>query len=474
MQKNWFEVDKKGLQALQAGKSKTFIIRELVQNAFDEDIKECIVKIEFMQSIAAITVLDDSPEGFRDLAHAYTLYADTYKRKDPEKRGRFNLGEKEVLSVCEYAEIRTTKGTIIFSKDGRKESTSKRPSGSEVYLNLKLKDSECHKLVEYAMDILPPKGVKYMVNNCPVKYRDPYKVTEETLKTEIQEGDAFRSTKRKTEIHVHRVDSYGDAYLYEMGIPVCVIDCDYSLDVQQKVPLSTDRTKVSGAYLKELYAAVLNVTFDDVTEETSSNNWIRTATTSENINEAAVETVIEKRYGDKVVVANENDPVSIDRAISNGYRVIRGGEMSGDEWNNVKKFDKMESSTNKFGSMGGVPAEPYEPKGHHKQWHTLIHRIASLMDLDIDIEYVNSMKLSNSAEYGSRTLTFNVCKIPRHYWNPLNNMIKVELLDLIIHEICHEKGMHYESSYHKAITRLGATLALKMVEDPEFLNVEFY
>lgn len=88
MQKNWFEVDKKGLQALQAGKSKTFIIRELVQNAFDEDIKECTIQIEYMQNIASITVVDDSPEGFKNLAHAYTLYADTYKRKNPEKRGR--------------------------------------------------------------------------------------------------------------------------------------------------------------------------------------------------------------------------------------------------------------------------------------------------------------------------------------------------------------------------------------------------
>ena len=471
MQKNWFEVDKKGLQALQAGKSKTFIIRELVQNAFDEDIKECTVQIEYMQSIASITVVDDSPEGFRDLAHAYTLYADTYKRKDPEKRGRFNLGEKEVLSICEYAEIRTTKGTIIFSKDGRKQSASKRPSGSEVYLNLKLKASECDQLVEYAKDILPPKGVKYTVNNCPVPYRDPYKVTEETLKTEIQDGDAFRSTKRKTEIHIHRVDSYGDAYLYEMGIPVCVIDCDYSLDVQQKVPLSTDRTKVSGAYLKDLYAAVLNVTFDDVTEETSSNNWIRTATTSESINQDAVEKVIEKRYGDKVVVANEQDPISIDRAISNGYRVIRGGEMSGAEWNNVKRFGSMESSTSKFGSMGGVMAKPFEPKEYHEQFHPVIHRLASLMDLNIDIDYVNSMQLSNAAEYGHRTITFNVARIPRHYWNPVNGRIGIELLDLVIHELGHEKGMHYETSYHKALTRMAAKLAHKVLEDPSFLDI---
>lgn len=380
------------------------------------------------------------------------------------------MGEKEVLSVCEYADIRTTKGTIIFSKDGRKESHSKRQVGSEIYLNLKLKASECDELVKYAKDILPPAGVKYMVNDCLVSYQDPYKITEEILKTEIQDGDAFRSTKRKTEIHIHLSD-LADSYLYEMGIPVCVIDCDYSLDVQQKVPLSTDRTKVSMAYLKDLYAAVLNVTFDDVTKEISSNNWIRTATTSDNINQDAVEKVVKERYGDKVVIANENDPISIDRAISSGYRVIRGGEMSGDEWKNVKKFDSMENSTAKFGSSFGVPAKPYKPKDYHKQFHPVIHRIAALMNLQIDINYVNSMKLSNSAEYGSRTLTFNVAKIPRYYWNPINGRIGIELLDMVIHELGHEKGLHYETSYHKALTRMAAKLAHEILENLKFLDI---
>ena len=59
-----------------------------------------------------VTVKDDSPEGFRNITHAYTLFADTYKRRDPTKRGRFNLGEKQVIAICKRAIVMTTKGEI--------------------------------------------------------------------------------------------------------------------------------------------------------------------------------------------------------------------------------------------------------------------------------------------------------------------------------------------------------------------------
>ena len=43
---------------------------------------------------ARLTVKDDNPEGFRDLTHAFTLFAESEKRYNEKLRGRFNLGEK--------------------------------------------------------------------------------------------------------------------------------------------------------------------------------------------------------------------------------------------------------------------------------------------------------------------------------------------------------------------------------------------
>jgi hypothetical protein len=64
-------------------------------------------------------VEDDAPEGFKDLSHAFTLFADSAKKSNPEQRGRFNFGEKLVLAISDEVTIRTTKGGIRFDDAGR-------------------------------------------------------------------------------------------------------------------------------------------------------------------------------------------------------------------------------------------------------------------------------------------------------------------------------------------------------------------
>jgi hypothetical protein len=46
------------------------------------------------------------PGRVRDLSHAFTLFAESVKKGDAEKRGRFNLGEKLVLALCDEATSR--------------------------------------------------------------------------------------------------------------------------------------------------------------------------------------------------------------------------------------------------------------------------------------------------------------------------------------------------------------------------------
>ena len=72
--KSCFEVDKEGLKVLQLGKPKTYIIRELVANAWDENITLCKIETIHENGIATISVEDDNPEGFRDLTDSYTIF----------------------------------------------------------------------------------------------------------------------------------------------------------------------------------------------------------------------------------------------------------------------------------------------------------------------------------------------------------------------------------------------------------------
>jgi hypothetical protein len=75
-------------------------------------------------------VEDDAPEGFYDLTHAYTMFARTRKRSSPDKRGRFNLGEKQVLALCREARIVTTKGTAVGRVEVRAEPRGIRVGAS--------------------------------------------------------------------------------------------------------------------------------------------------------------------------------------------------------------------------------------------------------------------------------------------------------------------------------------------------------
>jgi len=70
---SWFEVDRGGLRQLLAGKDKSFIIRELVQNCYDEPgVTRVVVSINKHPGVAFadVTVKDDAPEGFYDIKHA--------------------------------------------------------------------------------------------------------------------------------------------------------------------------------------------------------------------------------------------------------------------------------------------------------------------------------------------------------------------------------------------------------------------
>ena len=55
--KNWFEVSKEGLKELQLRKPKHYVLRELVQNAWDEDIKRCEVKASWRQNLSLMKCL---------------------------------------------------------------------------------------------------------------------------------------------------------------------------------------------------------------------------------------------------------------------------------------------------------------------------------------------------------------------------------------------------------------------------------
>lgn len=153
MANQWFDVDKAGLGRQAEEQPKGRLIGELIQNVLDEaGVTQIDVTLTPVpgRPLANLTVEDDSPEGFRDLTHAHTLFADSYKRGNPEQRGQFNLGEK-MLAVCESASISTTKGTVLFDpEEGRIEKPrQKRERGSVFHGRIKMTREEYTGVCDY-------------------------------------------------------------------------------------------------------------------------------------------------------------------------------------------------------------------------------------------------------------------------------------------------------------------------------------
>jgi hypothetical protein len=463
--KSWLEVDKDGLKTLQLGKPKSYIIRELVANAWDENITICKIETNIKNGVATISVEDDSREGFRDLSDSYTMFKHTDKRSNPKKRGRFNLGEKQVLAICRDAKVESTKGTITFNKDGtRSQSKSLRDNGTKVTVNIRMSKADYEEILEALKLYFSPKNVTTTINGKELEFKTPFKTTCATLQTELESNGAFRKTQRKTEIEIHKVS--GDRYLYEMQIPVTKIDCEFSIDIQQKIPLNIDRETVSQAFLKSVFAEVLNATCAEIPEDKSSETWIRNATSDERISSEAIDTIKRKRFGDKVLVANPRDPVANDDAISHGYRVIQGRELSADEWSQLKEKAPIVTTTAKFGKTP-VNAEELAPTPEQAKIALYAKKLHQrLNNKDLNVRFVKCREAAESANYGGATLTFNLARLPHNFFD---NHLKTT--DLILHEIGHEFGNHTEHNYHEALTRMAQELVIIALAEPKFFQL---
>src|SRR5258708_20457880 len=117
----WIDVDLHGLEKMLARRGKAFVVYELVQNSWDEQCTIVEVTLPRPQrGRSRLVVIDDSPTGFHDLSHAFTLFAESHKKKNVRQRGAFNAGEKFVLALCDEAEIISTTGGAVFDAGGRR------------------------------------------------------------------------------------------------------------------------------------------------------------------------------------------------------------------------------------------------------------------------------------------------------------------------------------------------------------------
>ena len=338
--KPFFEVDRAGLAALQARRGKAFLVLELLQNALDEQISEVQLELTPMpgRRLVQVRVCDDSRDGFRELAHAYTLFADTAKRADAGKRGRFNLGEKLVLACCESASIQTTSGTVTFDAGGRREQPRRRRQRGSVFDGvMRMSRGELADALARLEMVLVPDGVTVTLNGRTLPARPALLEFDATLPTEVLAPDgAMRRSERRTRVRLLKPRAAEQPHLYELGLPVAETPGRWHLDIDQRVPQGMERDSVSPAYLRRLMTAALSAAHDLLEPEDARSDWVGEALATGKLPRAAVEQIVSGRFGPQRVSVDPSDPEGTKLAASRGYTVVPSGAFTRRQWEIVR------------------------------------------------------------------------------------------------------------------------------------------
>lgn len=482
MTTNWFSVDKAGLGRQAEAHSKGRLIGELVQNALDE-VGVTTINVTLTQvpgrPLADLTVEDDAPEGFKDLSHAYTLFAKSYKRDNPEKRGQYNFGEKLVLAVCEGASISTTTGTVIFDPiEGRIEKPrQKRDRGSVFQGRIKLTRDEQAEVNDYLRSLLLPEDVVITFNGDRLLARKPIRTFEVSLDTLVADDQGvMRPRVRKAAVGLYEPLPGEVPGLYELGLPVVETGDKWHVNIEQKVPLNRDRDNVTPAFLQAVRVAVLNAAHDLLNDDEATAGWCKLAGADARCSDDAIKRLIRLRFGNKVAAPDPSDTEAMKRFQSQGGVIVAG--LSKGEWANVKRAGavlpagKICPTPKPYSDDPDAPPVDVLPVD---QWTEGIKNIAEyarflgreLMGVEVAVTVVRTTN-NFVAAYGSRRLDLNLVRLG-HKWFDQGPSEDVDRL--LIHEFGHEySGDHLSEDYHEALCRLGAGMKRLALEKPEELK----
>jgi hypothetical protein len=460
----WLVVSKEGLRKTLERKGKAFAIFELLQNAFDEDSTKVLLTLTKPQNgKSTLTCVDDAPQGYVDLSDAHTIFAESKKKADHKKRGRFNVGEKYVLALCDKATITSTTGRVIFHENGtRTHDSVKTRVGTEFRGELSLTEEEFNDLAAQVKRVIPP--IPTFFNGVEIPTRKILREFTTTLPTEIaDENGVSRKQHRETAVRLYELLEGEKPTLYEMGMPVVEIDGKWHVDIQQKVPLNIERDNVTPSYLKAVFASVLNERKDYLTEEEAAAAWVNIGLADARVTDGTVKAIVKKRFGDKAVIYDRKDKGSNKECTSKDYTVVPIGSLPKEVWENVKRAGAMPKAGEvcPTDTKHKVPAKTYtddELNPAQLRYRRFLEDLAPLMightvivrfidDDDVEFEGCTRWK---EHEF---LMEVNMAFHDPNDWD--------QNYELLIHEFAHhavQSNDHLVDLFYDTVTEMGAKL----------------
>lgn len=483
---SWLDIDREGLRKLVAGRDPAFILYELLQNAWDEASTNVSVRIgSTNDGLVSVLVTDDSPCGFADLRHAYTVFAESTKVHSPERRGRFNLGEKLVLAVAREARVTSTTGTVLFSADGTRSTTDEsRLAGSVFEAILDIDASAAETMIERAKMLLAPEGIATTVNGVLLTRPVPLATTTATLPTVIADDHGIlRSTRRQTTIEAF-IPLTDEAMLYELGIPVCEIALPWSLNIAQKVPLNSERDNVTPAYYRLICATALNAFAGYLDAETATQPWVGVALESPNADPQAVAAALDARYGEKRVVFDPSNLEANAQAINAGYAVVHGASFSRDAWRSIRASGTLPPAGAVFatkieGPPGATQITDLTPG--MRQVASFVSMLGRrLLGKAVGVEFWTTLggvgQNTVRATYGHGRVRFAVQVLGKRFFEEWDTpRVLPDLVSLTLHEFAHDDAPHHlDERFFRAIQTFAGETTQLALDDPAFFTAAYH
>jgi histidine kinase/DNA gyrase B/HSP90-like ATPase len=504
MKNTWLEIDREGLRKSLAQKDKFFLLTEMVANAWDANVTRVEVTLTRPENgVTRLTVTDDSATGWSKLSDSYTMFAESTRKDEATKRGRFNAGCKDVLALALEARLTTVTGEMLFNSDGtRTVGTAKRARGSEYTGLFEMTEAEWLSICTQARLFIPPTGIVTIFNGEEIKQRTPVGQFTETLPSVLADKEGMlKRTERLTDVLLYDTLPGEQAMIFEMGVPIVELGDDkWHVNVNQKVPVSRDRDNVNPSYIRKVRVGVLNAKFAELKgEEAATAGWVRDAMGHEKSTDAAVKHVMETRFGLDYVTRSVNDVGSVKEAVSRGKNVIEGGSMSKQEWARVKAIKEEDGSSFLKSSHDVAPTDydcSIKPNEviDREDWSDAMTNFAGVVSAlapkmigkAVTVRYINDpdnliqgcFQKGVAPGRGRRyKREFGIMTVNLAYHKVTGRKSLADNFDLMLHEFAHNtlySNDHLAQVFYDTVSELGGKLAVLAVTEPKLFGEDAY
>lgn len=477
-----FEIDTEGFKIQMSEMKLWRLVQEIISNSFDEKpVTHISCDIHENKKHQVVVEIIDNGNGFRDEKDIYTLFKDSYKRINKNQRGRYNLGEKQFFARAVSGSVKTRKTLIEFQDDTRRISEIPRYRGALVKALFDLEENESlGETIASVGKVAVPKGKELFINKKNIEPKKLVKKFSARLPTVIALGAKQKMVRRveDTEIYLYEKEDFEKPIIYELGCTVQELkqDIRWHIDIQQKIPQTTERSVISDSYLQNLYAVITENTIDLIDQESCGANWINEAlkkTDKETSSE-----ILKKRYGTENVMVESSDSAENERAMTSGVYLIPQGTLDSAVVTNLKEQGSLKYASKEFSATGWEHAELVAENEQMKFFAKVCQEVAiDVIKQNITVTFVTTKNTDEIADYQKES---NIMDLrPEHslHWNvracggmKFFNSFSAKAVGILCHELAHDKyGQnkgygHFSHEYLDEFGRVAGEIGKKGIQ----------